>query len=58
MITCFCLVCTRDYIQSLTSYTPKVALNSSTPKAEARNCTGTVKEQKIGSDNMLPENVS
>jgi len=40
------------------SHTPNVALNSSTPKAEARNCTGTVKEQKIGSYNMLPENIS
>jgi hypothetical protein len=58
MITCYCLVFTRNYIQSLTSHTPKMALKPSTSKAEARNFTEAVKEQKIENDNMLPENVS
>jgi hypothetical protein len=44
---CHCVLCIRNYIQSLTSGHPKLAANSVIPKAVARNQTEVIhKEEK------------
>lgn len=58
MVTCRCLLCIRNYIRSLTSSTPKLALRSLTPKPIPRRDTPVIEEEHMEeSNNSLLKNV-